>query len=87
MTYVPSQTGSRAAVLCVRSLLIALAAFRYPMRIPALIARCHRRVLDREHLAGLSDHVLADMGLTRRDVDRELAQPWWRPLFPSFTRH
>jgi uncharacterized protein YjiS (DUF1127 family) len=30
-------------------------------------------------LAGLEDRLLADIGLTRADVARETAKPFWRP--------
>jgi uncharacterized protein YjiS (DUF1127 family) len=37
------------------------------------------RVHQRRHLAQLSDHMLKDIGLTRGDVEAELAKPFWRP--------
>jgi uncharacterized protein YjiS (DUF1127 family) len=36
------------------------------------------RALSRDHLARLSDHQLADVGLSRSDVEREAAKPFWR---------
>lgn len=39
-----------------------------------------RRIMEREHLAGLSDHLLKDIGLARADVEREARQPFWWPI-------
>jgi len=36
------------------------------------------RWLEREHLAGLDEHALKDVGLTRADVDPEIRKPFWR---------
>lgn len=36
------------------------------------------RQLQRAHLAELDDRLLRDMGLTRSDVAREAAKPFWR---------
>ncbi len=35
------------------------------------------RYRQRRHLDELDDHQLADVGLTRRDVARECAKPFW----------
>jgi uncharacterized protein YjiS (DUF1127 family) len=37
------------------------------------------RVRQRRHLGQLSDHMLKDIGLSRADVERETAKPFWRP--------
>lgn len=37
------------------------------------------RAAERRHLAGLGDHVLKDIGLSRADVARESSKPFWRP--------
>lgn len=37
------------------------------------------RARERRALATLDDHLLADIGVTRADADRECAQPFWRP--------
>lgn len=37
------------------------------------------RAHQRHHLAGLSDHLLKDIGLNRVDVLREASKPFWRP--------
>jgi len=37
------------------------------------------RYTRRRVLAQLDDHLLYDIGLTRADVERELARPFWRP--------
>ncbi len=36
------------------------------------------RYAQRQALAALEDHRLADIGLTREDVAREVAKPFWR---------
>jgi uncharacterized protein YjiS (DUF1127 family) len=35
------------------------------------------RVVDRNMLVSLDDHMLRDIGLTREDVERELMKPFW----------
>jgi uncharacterized protein YjiS (DUF1127 family) len=40
------------------------------------------RVQERRYLSELSDHILSDIGLTRWDVTREAAKPFWQPLAP-----
>lgn len=37
-----------------------------------------RRFLERQALASLEAHRLDDIGLTREDVAREIAKPFWR---------
>jgi uncharacterized protein YjiS (DUF1127 family) len=37
------------------------------------------RARQRRQLAGLSDAMLRDIGLTRSDVDAETRKPFWRP--------
>jgi uncharacterized protein YjiS (DUF1127 family) len=36
------------------------------------------RVRQRRHLGELSDHMLKDIGLSRADVESEIAKPFWR---------
>jgi uncharacterized protein YjiS (DUF1127 family) len=36
------------------------------------------RARQRRHLAGLNDHMLRDIGLTRGDVMAESSKPFWR---------
>jgi uncharacterized protein YjiS (DUF1127 family) len=43
----------------------------------AMLWQTHR---DRRELAMLSDAMLADIGLTRADVERELARPIWNGI-------
>ena len=37
------------------------------------------RSRQRRDLAGLNDVLLRDIGLTSRDVEREITKPFWRP--------
>ena len=43
-----------------------------------LIAQWIERVRQRQALAGLEDHMLRDIGITRVDVARECEKPFWR---------
>jgi len=45
----------------------------------ALIAFWLERSRSRRALAGLNDHELRDVGLTRQQARRESALPFWRP--------
>lgn len=42
------------------------------------VAESFRRARQRRDLAALSDHSLRDIGLSRIDVDVEVAKPIWR---------
>ncbi|ODT06119.1 MAG: hypothetical protein ABS58_12920 [Mesorhizobium sp. SCN 65-20] len=42
------------------------------------LMRCYDRHLQRLHLSDLDDKALDDIGLTRREVGRECAKPFWR---------
>ncbi|PSJ60192.1 DUF1127 domain-containing protein [Pseudaminobacter soli (ex Li et al. 2025)] len=46
----------------------------------ALIAlgNWYDRWQQREHLADLDDHILRDIGISPREVERECAKPFWR---------
>ena len=47
-------------------------------RVLRFLARGYDRHLHRLDLAELTDEQLDDIGLTRRDVERESAKPFWR---------
>ena len=36
------------------------------------------RSRQRKHLAQLDDHLLADIGYSRKQVEREVAKPFWK---------
>ena len=38
----------------------------------------YRRSVDRKHLLDLDDRLLADIGLSRADVEREAGKPFWK---------
>jgi uncharacterized protein YjiS (DUF1127 family) len=46
----------------------------------ALVRTWYRTRRDRLELAQLGDHILADIGLTRADVERVEMQPFWQPI-------
>lgn len=46
--------------------------------VVALFLTWNARYRMRCHLADLPEHMLADIGLTRADADREIAKPIWR---------
>ena len=43
-----------------------------------LIAGWITRALQRKALAGLDDHMLRDIGITRYDAQRECSKPFWK---------
>ena len=43
-----------------------------------LIASGYQRSRQRQHLTGLTDYQLQDIGLHRWDVELELRKPFWR---------
>jgi uncharacterized protein YjiS (DUF1127 family) len=44
----------------------------------AVMLRLIERRRQRLQLSELDDHLLRDVGLTRRDVERECGKPFWR---------
>lgn len=44
----------------------------------ATVGQWMRNAHERAQLADLDDYMLADIGLTRRDVERMVNQPFWR---------
>jgi uncharacterized protein YjiS (DUF1127 family) len=42
------------------------------------VAESFRRARQRRDLAGLSEHSLRDIGLSRQDVEIEISKPSWR---------
>lgn len=51
---------------------------RFAGRILQAVYRALERARQRRALGGLSDAMLRDIGLTRGDVARETAKPFWR---------
>ena len=47
-------------------------------RLTDLLLTWHERARQRRALSQLSDHMLADLGLSRADVEGEVAKPLWR---------
>lgn len=56
-----------------------LHAPRRPGHLGALLALWYRRRRQRRHLAELGDHLLRDIGKTRRQALAEAEKPFWRP--------
>jgi hypothetical protein len=54
---------------------LALGAFG---RVLTLLSRGYDRHLQRLDLSELTDEQLDDIGLSRRDAEREVAKPFWR---------
>jgi len=42
------------------------------------IAFWYERWMQRQNLAELDDHILRDIGISPREVERECAKPFWR---------
>ncbi|UUP17959.1 DUF1127 domain-containing protein [Nitratireductor thuwali] len=55
-----------------------LTAIRLTRTFARTVAGMADRRRQRLHLAELDDRLLADIGLTRCDVKRECAKPFWR---------
>ena len=47
-------------------------------RLFGLLTTWQRRASERRHLMRLDDRLLADIGLSRADVEREYRTPFWR---------
>jgi uncharacterized protein YjiS (DUF1127 family) len=43
-----------------------------------LVKTWRRRAYERQALAGMSDHLLRDIGVTRCDAMNEASKPFWR---------
>ena len=48
-------------------------------RLVARLLAWHERARQRRALAGLDDHMLWDLGLTRADVEGEVGKHFWQP--------
>ena len=53
--------------------------FRRFVGVLDVVLAWQERSAQRHHLAGLDDRMLADMGLNRADVQREIQKPFWTP--------
>jgi len=51
---------------------------RLPLSALEVFLIWQERASERHRLAGMEDRMLKDMGLSRADVDREAAIPFWR---------
>lgn len=52
--------------------------FVSPMKaIPTLLLRWYKRIEERRQLLEMSDELLRDVGLSRDQVRREAAKPFW----------
>ena len=66
------QTASPVAAL-------VTALVNLPEHAVATAITWQQRVNERQHLRDLDDRMLSDMGLSRADVDKEVAKPFWIP--------
>ncbi|MEH6490980.1 DUF1127 domain-containing protein [Halopseudomonas sp.] len=46
----------------------------------SLLLKHHQQRRDYHHLLKLDEHLLADIGLTREHIQRELSRPYWASL-------
>ena len=53
--------------------------FRRFVGVLDVVLSWQERAAQRHHLSGLDDRLLADMGLDRGDVQREIEKPFWAP--------
>ena len=51
---------------------------RLAMQAGLTMRMWRHRMLYRQHLRGLEDHLLDDLGLTRAEAEREAARPFWQ---------
>ena len=47
-------------------------------KVRATLQEWHLRATLRPRLAGLSNHLLRDMGMTRAEAEHEAAKPFWQ---------
>ena len=52
---------------------------RWPGRLAALLILWYQRARQRSQLAELDDHLLDDIGKTRKQAIEEAGKPFWRP--------
>ena len=69
-------TAVQKIVSPVAALVTALVNLRERMIVTAYTWQ--QRVDKRQHLRGLDDQLLSDIGMSRREADREVAKPFWR---------
>ena len=58
---------------------VAAKASALPRRLFDRLATWQERAASRRRLGQIDDWMLKDIGLTRADVARETAKPFWRP--------
>jgi uncharacterized protein YjiS (DUF1127 family) len=87
MTYLSLKNRETAVFETGHSFGIGLDSLMFILSILKLPRRWRERVQERRYLSELSDHVLTDIGLTRWDVTREAAKPFWRPLARARQAH
>ena len=58
---------------------LVAALVNLPERAVATAITWQQRENERQHLRDLDDRLLSDMGLSRADVDKEVAKPFWIP--------
>ena len=47
-------------------------------KVPTLLLVWQRRYMERQDMASFNEHMLRDIGLSREDLAREIAKPFWR---------
>lgn len=83
MTYVSLKVGADSEAGVGDRSRAGLGSFRLLSSVWTSYRLWKARVSARQNLSELDEHLLADIGLTRRQVSREVAKPFWKPVDPS----
>ena len=74
-----ARVGASHATLAGGGVISSAAPWASAGRAVEMLLTWFERARQRQHLGQLSDHMLKDIGLSRIDVESEVAKPFWRP--------